>query len=81
MSRECDKAAEQVYSYLDGQISWYKRWRVRRHLADCPPCCDRFEFEQRFLDVVHQKSAQPPPPELLGRLETFLRENGAGDAE
>ncbi len=74
-THNCDEAIEQIYFFLDGEMTWYKRLRVRRHLRRCPPCHSKFEFEARFIDVVRRKGAEPAPPELIDRLRTFLNEH------
>ncbi len=75
MSHTCDEAIEQIYFYLDGEMTWYKRTRVRRHLRRCGDCASAFDFETRFKEVVRNKGMEHPPPELIDRLRTFLREH------
>jgi mycothiol system anti-sigma-R factor len=75
----CARAAEQVYFYLDNEMSSFRRWRVKHHLRKCPPCSSQFDFEAEFKRVVRRKSQDPAPPELIDRLRAFLREHGAGD--
>ena len=72
----CTNAVHQIYTYLDGELTWYKRQRIRRHLKRCGGCHDAFSFETRFLEVVRAKSTDEPPPELIDRLRSFLREHG-----
>lgn len=75
----CSRAAEQVYFYLDNEMSRYRRWRVERHLRKCPPCLSQFDFEAEFKQVVRRKSQDPAPPELIDRLRAFLKEHGVDD--
>ncbi len=75
----CAKATEQVYLYLDQEMSRFRYWKVRRHLRRCPPCCSKFDFEAEFKQVVQSRSRDAAPPELMDRLRTFLQEHGAGD--
>ena len=35
---DCDKAIHQVYAYLDGELTVWKRLAITRHLDECPPC-------------------------------------------
>ena len=76
LSPGCRHAIDQVYFFLDGELNWYKRLRIRRHLGRCRGCHDAFQFETRFLEVVREKSAEEPPPELIDRLRSFLHEHG-----
>ncbi len=71
----CDDAIEQVYTYLDGEMTWFHRVRVQRHLRRCNPCHEAFEFEARFKEFVRRKCSEPAPPELIERLRSFLRDH------
>ena len=75
----CTDATEQVYLYLDNEMSRFRLWRVKRHLKKCPPCHSKFDFEAELKQVVRQKSQDPAPPELIGRLRAFLEEHGADE--
>ena len=39
----CDRAAPLLNQLADGELTWLRAWRVRRHLARCPSCTWRFE--------------------------------------
>ncbi len=75
----CTDATEQVYLYLDNEMSRFRYWKVKRHLKKCPPCCSKFDFEAEFQQVVRRKSQDSAPPELIGRLRAFLEEHSADD--
>jgi hypothetical protein len=51
---DCDKAIYRVYGYLDGELTVWRRWTIRRHLGKCPPCAQGFDFElkQRIADAL-----------------------------
>ena len=74
--QKCDHAVEKIYFYLDGEITWYSRMRIKWHLRSCPPCEGAFKFEDRLRSVVREKSAEEIPPVLLERLRDSLREDG-----
>ena len=76
MVNNCHEAIEKVYYFLDGEITWYRRQRIRRHLRRCRTCNGAYEFEAAFLQVVRRKGVEAPPPELIDRLRTFLEEHG-----
>ena len=79
MKRNCDHALEYVYHYLDEEITWYHRVRVRWHLRRCADCCNGFDFERKVQAMVRTKGIDEPPPELYDRLRTLMREHGADD--
>ncbi len=39
----CDRAATLLNPLADGELTWLKAWRVRRHLARCPSCAWQLE--------------------------------------
>ncbi len=80
-SRKCHEALESLYPYLDGEVTWYKRFRIRRHLRSCGGCGPAFSFESRFLEVVRQRLGDDPPPELIERLQEFLRDQRPQQAD
>ncbi len=79
MKNNCDHALEYVYHYLDEEITWYHRARVRWHLRRCNDCCNGYEFERRVKAMVRSKGVDEPPPELFERLRAFIREHGVDD--
>lgn len=81
MSRSCGKASEQVYLYLDQEMSRFRSWQIRRHLRKCEDCCGKFDFETHFKAVIREKTATDAPPELIHRLHAFLEEHGADDPQ
>lgn len=81
MSHRCNDVMEQVYFYLDEEMSWLRKTRVRRHLKRCTGCYSTFEFETHFIQVISEKGYEEPDPELISRLRAFLREHGSDGAE
>lgn len=75
MKRNCDHTIEYLYQYMDEELTWFHSVRVRWHLRKCAACGDGHRFEQRLQQMVQKKCTDAPPPELIDRLRTFLREN------
>jgi mycothiol system anti-sigma-R factor len=76
MSRYCEKSAALMYSYLDREITVFRRIRIQMHLHRCPPCADGFHFETRLKDRIRTGCHDEPPAELYDRLRTFLQQHG-----
>jgi mycothiol system anti-sigma-R factor len=77
MSRGCDQAVEYVYHYLDGELTWSRKVRIRWHLKRCSPCDDAFDFELRLKTMIREKGRDELPPELFDRLRALIREDDA----
>jgi mycothiol system anti-sigma-R factor len=71
---DCDKVIYRVYGYLDGELRFYRRWSVRRHLEKCPPCAQGFDFELELRHVVSTKCRDEVPDELRDRIFQALEQ-------
>jgi len=74
MSHNCDKAQALAYRYLDGEMGWFGRARVRWHLRRCPPCEHGFHFEEFLKQRVHDGCHEEIPTVVYERLRVVLRE-------
>ena len=75
---DCDKAIFRVYRYLDGELTFYRRWSVKRHLDKCPPCAQGFDFEVELRQVVSAKCRDEVPDELRRRIAEAIDRQGRG---
>jgi len=74
MHEECYEAVEQLYHYLDGELTYERRVVIAMHLAACPPCGDAFEFESDLRIVIAQRCRERVPEGLRTRVwEALLR--------
>jgi mycothiol system anti-sigma-R factor len=65
---DCYKAIYRVYRYLDGELTVWRRWSIRRHLHKCPPCARGYDFEIELRQVVSSKCRDEAPAELRQRI-------------
>jgi len=65
---DCEKAIYRVYHYLDGELTVWRRWTIKRHLHRCPPCAQGFDFEVELRQVVSSKCRDEAPSELRERI-------------
>ncbi len=77
MSSGCNHAIEYVYEYIDHELTWSRRVRVRWHLRRCPGCGDAFGFEERLKVLISERCCDEPPAELYDRLRALIREEAA----
>ncbi len=68
MHDNCFEAVEQLYFYLDGELTYERRVVIAQHLADCPPCGDAFDFESELRIVIAQKCRERVPEGLRARV-------------
>ena len=72
MKDKCHDAITRIYPYLDGEITLYRRFRVRRHIRKCRDCGPAFSFEEQLKVVIRERCHEDPPPEFLDRLRAYL---------
>ena len=73
MHDNCFEAVEQLYTYLDGELTYERRVVIAQHLADCPPCGDAFDFESELRIVIAQRCRERVPEGLRARVYEALR--------
>lgn len=78
MGKYCDDAFHEVYSYLDRETSWFRSWRLRRHLRTCDGCEQAYSFEERLRLVVRNRLREEIPPEFLARLRQAIDNERSG---
>ncbi|MFN2505282.1 MAG: mycothiol system anti-sigma-R factor [Acidimicrobiales bacterium] len=71
--QECSEAVEMLYHYIDGQLNQERRTLIQRHLDDCPPCLDAFDFEAELRMVVAHKCRDRVPEQLRLRVAEAIR--------
>ena len=74
----CQDAVAFVYFYLDDEIGWFKKARIKRRLNKCPPCEGAFGFESHLKAIVRERLREEPQPEVMERLRAYLKENESG---
>ncbi len=69
---DCDQAIIEIYEYLDGELTVWKRTAIAQHLDDCPPCAHGFTFEIELRQVIASKCREQVPPDLKRRIAEAL---------
>jgi len=72
MSTQCDHAVDYLYQYIDEELTWARRLRIRRHLKRCTHCLGAYDFESRLKDRIRQAGRDEPPQELFDRIRALI---------
>ena len=72
--KPCDDAMARLYPYLDGELTAFRRWRVKAHLRNCDGCDGAYSFEERLKLVIRERCAEDVPDEFMERLRSVLRD-------
>lgn len=72
---DCGEAVQQLYTYLDGELTEEIRLTIQVHLDNCPPCLDMFDFETELRRVIADRCKDRVPDQLRIRVaEAIARE-------
>lgn len=71
---DCTETVERLYTYLDGELTDERRLEIKRHLDDCPPCLEAFDFEAELRLVISNRCKDHVPEELRIRIHAALLE-------
>jgi len=65
-----DRYAPLVSVALDGELGWFRRWRMARHLKVCPSCAAKLEGLQAMQAAI--RTTYRAPPGLAQRIGNML---------
>jgi anti-sigma factor (TIGR02949 family) len=70
---DCEHVLERVYEFLDNEIDAASSDAIRRHLAMCEQCLDRFDAEEAVKSLVHRCcGGEAAPSHLRMKIVTQL---------
>jgi mycothiol system anti-sigma-R factor len=72
MSDNCDVALAELYQYLDGELTEEARSRIERHLRECSPCLEAFDFEAEVRRLVADRCRDQCPEALRQRIQAAI---------
>ncbi|MGA2036594.1 MAG: mycothiol system anti-sigma-R factor [Acidimicrobiales bacterium] len=71
---DCNETLYRLYTYLDGELTDERRMEIKRHLDECRPCFEAFDFEAELRMVVSQRCKDHVPDALRQRVHEALIE-------
>ena len=73
---DCEQVLEQVWTYLDGEMTEVEYLEIRAHVSECEGCGGKYEFQRRLLALIEAKCHEGVlvPGELKQRLFRLLEE-------
>ncbi len=78
----CTRAMQQLWDFLDRELTDQQMAAVRSHLESCSDCFPHQAWAERFLEALHSvRDERLMPPEVKARVIERLRSAGyAGTA-
>jgi mycothiol system anti-sigma-R factor len=63
----CERAYQEIYQYLDRELSEGELGIVRQHLDACPPCAHLFQFEGTIVRFVREQGVRETCPAAVAK--------------
>ena len=70
---DCTDAVHRLYHFLDGELTDQRRGEIQRHLDECPPCLEAFDFEAELRQVVANRCRERVPDGLRERIAAVIQ--------
>lgn len=72
MSRNCDEALANLYTYLDAELDEARCDEIKAHLAECGGCDRPYDFERRLREVIRVNLDEEVPDAMIIRIRAVL---------
>ena len=72
-SPDCGEALQELYTFLDGELTPQRRADISNHLDKCGDCIEAYDFEAELKAVIAQKCREQVPDHLRERIASALQ--------
>jgi mycothiol system anti-sigma-R factor len=69
---ECKDALHELYHFLDGELTEETRAAIQRHLDNCRPCAEPYDFEAELRQIIRRKCQEQVPESLVNKVRAAL---------
>lgn len=69
----CADAVERLYVFLDGELDELRMADVKKHLDECLPCLEAFDFEAELRQLLARKCRDDVPESLRARIVAAIQ--------
>ena len=73
-SPDCGEALQELYTFLDGELTIERRAAISEHLDRCHDCIEAYDFEAELKIVIAQKCREEVPDHLRQRIASALKD-------
>ena len=71
---DCEQALRTLYSFLDGELTDERRAAIQRHLSECSPCLEAFDFEAELKIAIARSCRDQVPEGLRQRIADVIHQ-------
>jgi len=72
MKDECREILTKIETYLDGETAPEIERTIATHVAECPPCMERADFERELRELLAKRCQCEAPTDLRDRIVSRL---------
>ena len=73
----CNEALEELYLFLDGELTEERRYTIKSHLEDCSRCFEAFDFEAELRIVIAHRCRDEVPESFKDKIAALIEEDAA----
>lgn len=73
---DCNETLQELYRFLDGDLTDEAREHIRLHLDDCSPCLAAFDFQAELRMVIRNRCCDQVPETLRDRIAAAIEAEG-----
>jgi mycothiol system anti-sigma-R factor len=73
---DCESAVDELYHYLDGELTEERRRKIGEHLDFCAPCAGAAGFEAELRQVIADRCKDHVPDRLRERIAALIEAEG-----
>jgi len=75
---DCDEVLNQVFEYLDGELTDGDVAKIQQHLDECSPCLREHDLDRALKALVRRSCSERAPEELRTRILTQITQINRG---
>jgi mycothiol system anti-sigma-R factor len=75
---DCNAVVEELYTFLDGELTDGRRVQIERHFTGCVDCHEVVEFHASLKMTISEKCREDLPDDLRTRIFDALRRAESG---
>lgn len=75
---DCNAVVEELYTFLDGELTAGRRVQIERHFTGCVDCHEVVEFHASLKMTISEKCRDDVPDALRSRIYDALRRAESG---
>jgi mycothiol system anti-sigma-R factor len=76
---DCNAVVEELYTFLDGELTDGRRVQIERHFTGCVDCHEVVEFHASLKMTISEKCREDVPEALRQRIADALFRAESGD--